>query len=193
MNAFIAKVNEFEDITNAQLKDLWRIKDVAFQPLNVTLDIQEYIPGLFDILKPKDHLPIIKIMSTFCYLQIESVNIKHEIEQKFFDPLIYFGESGLLYEEDLPPEETAGLMEIELARSLPLFGELFETVKKIVAITKNILLQMNGLYNAKYKPYIESVKKINYSEIFDNLGALLSNLHVIDLIINENTSFGDYW
>lgn len=104
---------------------------------------------MFDILKPKDNLPIIKIMSTFCYLQIESVNIRHEIEQKFFDPLIYFGESGLLYEEDLPEEELAGLMEIELARSLPLFNDLFETVKKIVAITKNVLLQMNGLYNPK--------------------------------------------
>jgi hypothetical protein len=128
-------------------------------------------------------------MSTFCYLQIESVNIRHEIEQKFFDPLIYFGESGLLYEEDLPEEELAGLMEIELARSLPLFNDLFETVKKIVSITKNVLLQMDGLFNAKQKFYVESFKKINYTEIFDNLGALLANLHIIDLIITENTQF----
>ena len=92
-----------------------------------------------------------------------------------------------MYEEDLPDEELAGVMEIELARSLPLFNDLFETVKKIVAITKNVLLQMNGLFNAKNKVYVESFKKINYSEIFDNLGALLCNLHVIDLIINENT------
>lgn len=83
----------------------------------------------------------------------------------------------------MPESEIAGIMEIELARSLPLFNDLYETVKKIVAITKNVLLQMNGLFNAKNKVYIESFKKINYSEIFDNLGALLANLHIIDLII----------
>ena len=33
------------------MSDLWHIKDLAFQPLRVQLDIQEYIPGLFDILK----------------------------------------------------------------------------------------------------------------------------------------------
>lgn len=121
MNEFISKINHFEDVTNTQLRDLWRIKDVGFQPLQVTLDIQEYIPGLFDIMKPKDNLPVMKIMSTFCYLQIESVNIRHEIEEKFFDPLIYFGESGFLQEPDIPDEDYAGTMEIEIARSLPLF------------------------------------------------------------------------
>ena len=68
MNDFIAKVNNFENITNTQMRDLWRIKDVGFQPLQVSLDIQEYIPGLFDILKPKENLPVTKIMATFCYL-----------------------------------------------------------------------------------------------------------------------------
>jgi hypothetical protein len=33
LNDFISKVNQFEEITNASLKDLWRIKDVGFQPL----------------------------------------------------------------------------------------------------------------------------------------------------------------
>jgi hypothetical protein len=46
---------------------------------------------------------------------------------------------------------------------------------------------MDGLFNAKAKYYVESFKKINYTEIFDNMGALLANLHIIDLIINENT------
>jgi hypothetical protein len=140
MNDFLRKVSQFEQITNDQLKDVWRIKDLAFVPLEVRVDVQEYIPGLFDILKPDSQVPISKILSTFCYLEIESINIKHEIEQKFFDPLIYFGESGSLYEDDRPPEETAGNMEIELSRCLPVFNEFLDTVRKLVAITKNILL-----------------------------------------------------
>ncbi len=45
-------MQKFEQITNDQMKDLWRIKDVAFAPLEVRVDVQEYILGLFDILKP---------------------------------------------------------------------------------------------------------------------------------------------
>jgi len=70
------------------------------------------MPGLYDILTPDKDLPITKIMSVFCFLQIETINLKHEIERKFFDPLILFGESGLVYEEELPEEEIAGEWEI---------------------------------------------------------------------------------
>jgi hypothetical protein len=52
MNEFLNKVQKFEAITNEQMKDLWRIKEVAFVPLEVRVDVQEYILGLFDILKP---------------------------------------------------------------------------------------------------------------------------------------------
>mmetsp|Transcript_31524 Transcript_31524/g.22830 ORF Transcript_31524/g.22830 Transcript_31524/m.22830 type:complete len:105 (+) Transcript_31524:289-603(+) len=104
------------------------------------MDVQEYMPGLYDILTPDKDLPITKIMSVFCFLQIETINLKHEIERKFFDPLILFGESGLVYEEDLPEEELAGEWEIQMSRTLPVYGDFFETIKKIVALTKNILL-----------------------------------------------------
>lgn len=193
MNEFLNKVAKFESITNDQMKDLWRIKDVAFVPLEVRVDVQEYILGLFDILKPDTQVPISKILSTFCYLEIESINLKNEIEQNFFDPLIYFGESGSLYEDERPEEETAGNMEIEMSRCLPVFSALLETVRKLTAITKNILLQMNGLFNSKYTVYKESFTKIVYFSIFDNLGSMLTNLYIIDLIINENTAFSDYW
>jgi hypothetical protein len=84
-------------------------------------------------------------------------------------------------------------MEIELSRALPVFNEFLQTVRKLIAITKNICLQMNGLFNAKYPVFADSFKKINYYEIFDNLGSMLTNLYTVDLIINENTAFKDYW
>jgi hypothetical protein len=72
-------------------------------------------------------------------LEIESTNLKNEIEQNFFDPLIYFGESGSLYEDNRPDDEKAGNMEIEMSRMLPVFQSLLDTVRKLTAITKNIL------------------------------------------------------
>jgi len=132
-------------------------------------------------------------MSTFCYLEIESINLKNEIEQNYFDPLIFFGESGQLYEVERPADEVAGDMESEMARMRPVFSNMLETVRNLPAITKNILLQMNGLFNAKYQVFKDSFQKINYFAIFDNLGSMLTNLYIIDLIIMENPAFQDYW
>jgi WASH complex subunit 7 len=145
------------------------------------------------VLKPTNQIPITKIVSVFCYLQIESINLKHEIESKYFDPLIYFGENGSLFEDERPLDQTAGEREIEMSRSLPVFGEFFDTIRKISALTKNILLQMNGLFDDKYPVFKDSFKKICYSEIFDNLGSTLTNLYIVDLIIKDNAQFQDYW
>ena len=40
------------------------------------------------------------------------MNLTHEIETRFFDPLIYFGENGSLLEDPRPLEEQAGEIEI---------------------------------------------------------------------------------
>jgi hypothetical protein len=111
MNDFLDKVNKFENITNSRLVDLWQIKDTAFQPLRVSIDVQEYMPGLFDLLKPSKDNELSKVMSVFAFLQIETYNLKNEIEKKYFDTLILFGESGSAYEE-VNEEKMAGEYEI---------------------------------------------------------------------------------
>lgn len=84
--------------------------------------MQEYVPGLFDLLKPSPRVPISKIMSVFCFLQIETFNLKNQIESRFFDPLILFGESGLVFEQIIEDEdERVGDMELAVSRSLKVF------------------------------------------------------------------------
>ena len=81
-----------------------------------------------------------------------------------------------------------------MSRMLAVYRDLFETIKKIVALTKNIVYQMNGLFKAKSKILVELLKKNNvYFEIFDNLGSILTNLYTIDLIIMDNANFQNYW
>ena len=108
MDTFFRKINQFERITNLSLKDVWKADSASFQHIKVKLDLQEYIPGLFDLLRPAPRVPISKIMSVFCFLQIETHNLKHEIESRFFDPLILFGESGLVFDDNQTDEEKAG-------------------------------------------------------------------------------------
>ncbi len=76
-----------------------------------------------------------------------------------------------------------------MSRMLSVYKDLFETIKKIVSLTKNIIYQMNGLFNSKAKLYSNAFKKIIYNEIFNNLGTILSTLYIVDLIIIENTNF----
>lgn len=97
------------------------------------------MPGLFDILKPNNNIEMSKVMSVFCFLQIETFNLKYEIESKFFDPLIFFGENGLVFEDEGDEGSKAGEAEIQMSRMLAVYKELFETVKKIVGLTKNII------------------------------------------------------
>lgn len=144
--------------------------------------MQEYIPGLFDLLQPKPRVPISKVMSVFCFLQIETHNLKHEIESKFFDPLILFGESGLVF-EDANDENQVGEQELMISRTLKVYNQFFDVIRRIVDVSKNIVYQMNGLFNSKDKVYVNSFKKMVYHEIFDNFGEILSTLYIVDLII----------
>lgn len=82
-----------------------------------------------------------------------------------------------------------------MSRMLAVYKDLFETIKRIVALTKNILYQMNGLFNNNKhnKLYSGFLKKQIYEEGFNNLGSILTTLYVIDLIIIENSNFEAYW
>ena len=126
-------------------------------------------------INPK--LQISKIMSAFCYLQIETQNLKHEIESRFFDPLILFGESGSAFEGE--DDQQTGDRELEMSRSLVVFEQFKEVIRRIVDLSKNIIYQMSGLFNAKEKIYLATFKKLVYSEIFDNLGDLLVTLRIV--------------
>lgn len=131
-------------------------------------------------------------MSVFCYLQVETFNLKHEIEAKFFDPLILFGESGLVFEEK-SPEESAGDVELMISRTLSVFNQFLDIIRRIVDLSKNIVYQMNGLFNKQEKVYQQTFKKLVYTEIFDNFGDILAKLYIVDALIQENSNFEQSW
>jgi hypothetical protein len=139
--------------------------------------VQEYMPGLFDLLKPDANNLLSKVLSVFAFLQVETFNLKNEIEQKYYDALILFGENGSL-------EVSEDSFEIQMSRMLAVYRDMFEILKKTIALTKNIIYQMNGMFKSKSVIYESLLKKNNvYTEIFDNLGSILSCLYTIDLII----------
>lgn len=76
---------------------------------------------------------------------------------------------------------------------MPVLNAFFDCLQKVVLLSKNCLLQMNGLFYDKNTLYKECFKKQCYHSIFDNLGNILSNLYIVNLIIKDNISFEDYW
>ena len=66
-------------------------------------------------------------------------------------------------------------------------------VRRIVDLSKNIVYQMNGLFQTKDKMYQNSFKKLVYHVIFDNFGEILTTLYIVYLIIQENTNFVQFW
>ena len=122
-------------------------------------------------------------------------NLKNEIESRFFDPLILFGETGLVFEEDQDEddEENIGEHVLAISRSLKVFNQFFDIIRRIVDLSKNIVYQLNGLFNSKDKVYKNNFYRVIYHEVFDNLGELLTSLYVVDLIIKENQNFISFW
>jgi hypothetical protein len=123
--------------------------------------------------------------------------LKHEIESRFFDPLILFGESGLVFEEITPVGEDgtggSGDQELQISRTLNVYNQFFDVIRRLVDLSKNIVYQMNGLFNPKWKIYENSFKKMIYHQIFDNFGDIVTTLYIVDLIIQENTNFVSFW
>ena len=66
-------------------------------------------------------------------------------------------------------------------------------IRRIVDLSKNIVYQMNGLFQSKDRVFANSFKKHVYHEIFDNFGETLITLYIVDLIILENSNFKEYW
>ena len=74
-----------------------------------------------------------------------------------------------------------------------MYNQFFDVIRRIVDLSKNIVYQMNGLFNSKDRVYLNSFKKMIYHEIFDNFGEILTTLYIVDLIIQENSNFVSFW
>ena len=73
-------------------------------------------------------------------------------------------------------------MELQISRTLKVFNQFFDVIRRIVDLSKNIVYQMNGLFNDKDKIYQNSFRKIIYHEIFDNFGASSPSIFCVTLV-----------
>lgn len=73
------------------------------------------------------------------------------------------------------------------------FKDIFELVKYLSNLMKNMIYQMNAMLKKKHEPYEKIYSKIMFTEFFDKLGEGLTILVTLDLIVHENKNFVPMW
>ena len=191
LETYMKGINKFERLTSQESCwiDQWGAHKSLYPVMSVSLSTEEQTLGTFDLIS-NTHPFMEKIIATFSYLQHESKNITEALREKFYDPLHFFGENGSLYEEE--EELPEGESEVQLARMFGIFKELYELTKRITILSKNILYQLNAIYQKKSPLYKEIFKKVVLTSILDAFGELLEIFIVVDIIVNENKNFNSY-
>lgn len=137
---FEGKLKEFQRRTNKDIIDIWETRNLKNQIL-VDINNEEYLPGVFDLINLEEDSILRKILSTFSYLTMEIKSLTRNIGTKFYDPLICWGDNGKLENDD----ENEGDCIIEISRMMQLFKNIYDLVKMLSPLTKNMLYQINAM------------------------------------------------
>jgi hypothetical protein len=89
---------------------------------------------VFDLINIKEE-SMAKLLSLLSILTIEINNVQKGLEVKFYDPLIMFGDNGQLD----PDEIDEGEIVIEVSRLMKCFKDIFELVKYLINLIKNMI------------------------------------------------------
>jgi hypothetical protein len=76
---------------------------------------------------------------------------------------------------------------------MSLFKDIYDLVKMLSPITKNMLYQINAMLKKKSVMYDKVFKKMIFTHFFDMLGEALTVLVTLDVIVSENKNFVAYW
>lgn len=137
---FEGKLKEFQRRTNKDIIDIWETRNLKNQIL-VDINNEEYLPGVFDLINLEEDSILRKILSTFSYLTMEIKSLTRNIGTKFYDPLICWGDNGKLENDN----ENEGDCIIEISRMMKLFKNIYDLVKMLSPLTKNMLYQINAM------------------------------------------------
>jgi len=81
---------------------------------------------------------------------------------------------------------SSGDKEIQIARMLPVFRDIFELMKKTSFIILNIVNQLHSLYFSKEKYYKNTFKYFQLFSPIETLGKACGLIYTIDLVLKEN-------
>ena len=73
------------------------------------------------------------------------------------------------------------------------FKDIYDLVKMLSLLIKNMIYQLNAMMKKKHEPYEKIYKKIMFQEFFNKIGEGLAFLVTLDIIVHENKNFVKMW
>ena len=173
-------------------KSAWRTYS-DLEPIKLKIESIETLPGICDIIKPKNNNFYHKVLTALGSIILEVDNLLPNIGTTNYESLYglsVYGEEIYTGDEDKGnPDE-----EIQISRMLPYFNEILDKIYKLMNTAINLLNQLVSLYgeqNNKY--YHTSYKFYTFDLPFDYLGKILSYFLAIDNIVSGNEFLNDNW
>ena len=173
-------------------KSAWRTYS-DIEPIKLKIESTETLPGICDIIKPKNTNFYHKVLTAFGSIILEVDNLLPNIGTTNYESL--YGLSVYGEEIDTGEEEKGNLdEEIQISRMLPYFNEILDKIYKLMSAAINLLNQLVALYGETYnKHYHTSYKFYNFDLPFDYLGKILSYFLAIDTIVSGNEFLNNNW
>lgn len=126
-----------------------------------------------------------KVVIALSSLCLEVDYLRHQAEDEFYDPLLFYGEGVEITRED-------GTRQNQIGRMLPVLQKLSCFILRCREVLKNMVLQLAALYN-KSMPKVMDVKEIHFLTVFEYIGVLLRVVITLEEIVAANTTLRDDW
>ena len=173
-------------------KSAWRTTS-DIEPIQLKIESVETLPGICDIIKPKNTNFYHKVLTAFGSIILEVDNLLPNIGTTNYESLyglsVYGEEIYTGDDEKGNPDE-----EIQISRMLTYFNEILDKIYKLMSAAINLLNQLVSLYGEQNnKHYHTSYKFYTFELPFDYLGKILSYFLAIDTIVSGNEFLNSGW
>lgn len=195
---FVQKHEEMlHSIDNLTRTAISETADSHSRPIRAAVAPMEKVLPQDIISTENDHLR--KVLTALIFLCDEIAQLKEIAENRFYRPLIMFGQ--------MPPElsepvngkrvsndpDAPGRKEKMIGQFLPFLQELSNFIDRCYAVAMNLVQQMASLHSPKEMLYKTTFKHTHLYGMFRSFGDLLTILITLDTIIQQNEFAEDCW
>eukprot|EP01129_Flabellula_baltica_P015634 TRINITY_DN8032_c0_g1_i1.p1 TRINITY_DN8032_c0_g1~~TRINITY_DN8032_c0_g1_i1.p1 ORF type:complete len:1108 (-),score=219.26 TRINITY_DN8032_c0_g1_i1:5-3328(-) len=125
-----------------------------------------------------------KVLLIFGSLCHEMVFLTNEAKEKFYPGILLFGQIDNFEEGD---------SQVAIGKMIPFFVDMVNFVNRCNVVVKNLMQQLNRLYNPRSQLFNDYFKKVKLRMVFKYLGDLLRVLDTFDVIFESNKQIPVCW
>eukprot|EP00299_Pterocystis_sp_00344_P018480 c9221_g1_i1.p1 GENE.c9221_g1_i1~~c9221_g1_i1.p1 ORF type:complete len:1167 (-),score=295.14 c9221_g1_i1:59-3418(-) len=184
LNTYTKQLHDMEETLDQQHTRVWSASDM------LGLSVEPHEETALPDLVSTDNKPLSSVLMVISALCIEVDEHKRMVADRFYAPLTIFGDCPALMKEDgsLRP----GDEEMQLARMLPVFMDLYNFTSRLNGLCINLVHQLAALYDTNQKIYRSTFCHVHLRSAFEALATLLTMLATLDEVISNNNRLSEF-